>query len=264
MDDLAVARTAARAAASVISDRFLRIGDPHMKGRLDPVTEADREAERAIVAVIGEHRPEDGILAEEGADAPGSSGRRWVIDPLDGTVNFVHGVPLVAVSIALEDEAGALVGVVLDVFRDEEYTAVRGNGAAVNGSAISVSATSRMVRAMFSTGFAYDSYEHGSSYAAALAAVMAEAQAVRRLGSAALDLAWVARGRYEGHWEFGLKPWDLAAGALLVTEAGGTVTDSYGGRARPEDVVATNGILHEPLRRIVAAHRPAHYDPASE
>jgi myo-inositol-1(or 4)-monophosphatase len=258
VDDLTVARTAARAAANVIVEWFRRVGDHEMKGPVDPVTRADREAELAIVRLLETHRPGDAVLAEEGSRVDGTTGRRWVIDPLDGTVNFVHGIPQVAVSIALEDAEGGIAGVVLDVFRDEEFTATRRNGAALNGTPIRVSDIPELIRAVFSTGFAYDSHEHGASYAAAVAAVMAQAQGVRRLGSAALDLAWVACGRYEGHWEFGLQPWDLAAGALLVTEAGGTVTDSYGGAVRAEDVVATNGLLHEGLRSIVAANRPEH------
>jgi myo-inositol-1(or 4)-monophosphatase len=257
--DLAVAQAAARAARPVILDWSARLGDPEMKGRVDPVTEADRRAEEAIVAVIREHRPHDGILAEEGSRADARSARRWVIDPLDGTVNFLHGIPQVAVSIALEDGDGGLAGVVLDVFRGEEFTAARAAGAALNGAPIHVSATAEMIRGVFSTGFAYDRQERGGSYTAVVAAVLAEAQGVRRLGSAALDLAWVACGRYDGHWEFGLRPWDLAAGLLLVTEAGGTVSDSYGSPARPEDVVASNGRLHEDLRRVVARHRPGHF-----
>jgi myo-inositol-1(or 4)-monophosphatase len=116
-----------------------------------------------------------------------------------------------------------------------------------------------MQEALFSTGFAYDRQHRGRAYTEMVAAVLAEAQGVRRLGSAALDLAWVACGRYDGHWEFGLHPWDLAAGALLVSEAGGRLTDSYGGAARPEDVVATNALLHDDLCRIVAEHRPGHF-----
>jgi len=260
MNDLAVALTAARAGAAVVEHWFRRAGDPEMKGIVDPVTRADREAEAAITAVLREHRPGDGIVAEEGTAAEARSGRRWVVDPLDGTVNFVHGVPQCAVSVALEDDDGGLVGVVLDVFRKEEFAAERGGGAHLDRSPITVSNRSRMIEALFSTGFPYDRHEQAQAYTDIVAAVVAECQGVRRTGAAALDFAWVACGRYDGHWEFGLKPWDVAAGALLVAEAGGTVTDTYGGHGRPEDVVATNGRLHEPLRRIVAAHRPAHWE----
>jgi len=258
VNDLDIARTAARAGGEVIARWFRRVDHADMKGRVDPVTEADRAAEEAIIAVLGRHRPDDGILAEEGGAAEAHSGRRWVIDPLDGTVNFVHGIPQVACSVGLEDGEGRLAGVVLDVFRDEEFAAARGSGATLNGSPIRVSQRAAFHEAVFSTGFAYDRQRHGAAYAAAMVAVMAEARGIRRLGAAALDLAWVACGRYDGHWEFGLKPWDLAAGALLVEEAGGIVTDSLGGPGRPEDVVAAGPGVHHRLLSLVAAHRPPH------
>ncbi len=259
MDDLELTTAAARSGAAVLLRWFRRIGDPDLKGAVDPVTEADRESEAVIVDLIRTHRPDDGILAEEGSAAETRSGRRWVIDPLDGTVNFVHGIPHSAVSIALEDGDGGLVGVVLDPFRSEEFVARRGRGATLNGDPIHVSSQAKMSGAVFGTGFAYDRQERGRAYTDLVAAVLAEAQGVRRLGTAAIDLAWVACGRYEGHWEFGLKPWDLAAGALIIAEAGGRLTDSYGGEARPEDVVATNAHVHADLLRIVAANRPAHF-----
>jgi len=258
MNDLDIARAAARAGADVLRRWFLQVGEPDMKGEVDPVTQADREAEAVIVDLITRHRPQDGIIAEEGSEAAAGSGRRWVIDPLDGTVNFVHGVPQCAVSIALEDDRGGLIGVVADPFRSEEFWAERGGGAFLDGHPVRVSPRTAMQEALFSTGFAYDRQQHGRAYTDLVAAVLAAAQGVRRTGSAALDLAWVACGRYEGHWEFGLHPWDLAAGAVLIHEAGGRLTDSYGDEVRPLDVVATNGPLHEPLRHIVAAHRPSH------
>lgn len=260
MNDLELARRAGRAGAEVLTRWFRRTGDPDLKGAVDPVTEADREAESVIVRLIGTHRPDDGILAEEGSEAEAASGRRWVIDPLDGTVNFVHGVPQCAVSIALEDPQGGLVGVVVDPFRSEEFRAERGRGAFLNDAPIRVSERRRLSQALLSTGFAYDRQRHGRAYTDVVAAVLAEAQGVRRSGSAVLDLAWVACGRHDGHWEFGLHPWDVAAGAILVREAGGLLTDSRGEDVRPQDVVASNGHLHEDLRRIVAAHRPPHLE----
>ena len=260
MDDLQLATTAARAGAAVLTRWFGRTADPDLKGAIDPVTEADRESEAAIVDLIRMHRPADSILAEEGSAAIGPSGRRWVIDPLDGTVNFVHGIPHSAVSIAVEDGDGGLAGLVIDPFRSEEFAASRGGGATLNGQPIHVSDQDQFSDSLFATGFAYDSQERGQTYTDAVAAVLGKAQGVRRFGAAALDLAWVACGRYEGHWEFGLSAWDLAGGALLIREAGGKVTDSYGGPVRPEDVVATNGRLHEELLSIVAAHRPRHFE----
>lgn len=156
----------------------------------------------------------------------------------------------------MQDRDGALAAATVDPFRGEEFTAARGGGAHLNGEPISVSEQGDLRRALVVTGFPYDRAERGRLYTDAIAAVLAEVQGVRRLGSATLDLAWVACGRFDGYWEFCLAPWDLAAGALLVTEAGGTVTDSHGDPARPEDVVATNGLIHQRLREIVAGHRP--------
>jgi myo-inositol-1(or 4)-monophosphatase len=223
MDDLALARTAAAMAAGIIGAWRGQIDGADYKGEVNPVTVADREAEAAIIALIAEHRPDDGILAEEGGAAASASGRRWVIDPLDGTVNFLHGIPQVAVSIALEGPDGTLVGVVRDVFRGEEFVAVRGEGANRDGSPITVSSCTELRRALVSTGFAYDRQSRAAEYTRPVTAVLEVTQGIRRNGSAALDLAWVACGRLDGHWEFNLSPWDVAAGFLLVREAGGMV-----------------------------------------
>jgi myo-inositol-1(or 4)-monophosphatase len=254
MTDLELAVTAAAAAA----DEIRRLsGDraADYKGATNPVTEADRCAEAAIVALLTEYRPADGILTEEGSDAESSSGRRWVIDPLDGTVNYLHGIPQVAVSIALETEdgpTGAAVGVIHDVFREEVFTAVRGEGSRLNGEPISVSPTEALDRALVVTGFPYDRHTHARQYTDVVAAVLERVEGVRRLGSAALDLAWIACGRFDGYWEFKLQPWDVAAGIVLVTEAGGTVSSSDGGLASHHDIVASNGLIHEALRSVVA------------
>jgi len=251
MDDLEVARAAAAAASEIIRARLA--GPAEYKGPVDPVTAADREAEAAITRVIGSHRPKDGLLAEEGTGIRSETGRRWVVDPLDGTVNFLHGVPQVAVSIALEVEGEPVVGVIRDPYRDEEFTVSQGGGARLNGQPITVSATHTLAEALVSTGFAYDRQQRAVEYTRVVAAVLEVAQGVRRLGSAALDLSWVACGRYDGHWEVRLSPWDVAAGILLVREAGGTVTASDGGPASHQDLVATNGLIHEDLRQVVRA-----------
>jgi len=262
VDDLAIALEAARAGSEVVRRWFGHAPEPDFKGAVDPVTAADREAEEAVLAVLRRHRPGDAVLSEEAGAAPGAAaGRRWVVDPLDGTVNFLHGVPHCAVSVALEDEAGPGAAVVIDVLRAEEFTASRGRGARCNGRPIAVSNQGDLRRALFSTGFPYDRHRHARAYTDAVAAVLTAAQGVRRSGSACLDLAWVACGRYEGHWEFNLQPWDVAAGILLVTEAGGRVTDAAGGPPRPAEIVAANALLHEGLRALVADHRPAHLAP---
>jgi myo-inositol-1(or 4)-monophosphatase len=223
MDDLTLARTAAAEAAAIIASWRGRIEGADFKGNVDPVTIADREAEAAITSLIATHRPGDGMLAEEGGASGAPSARRWVVDPLDGTVNFLHGVPQVAVSIALEIDGTVALGVIRDVFRDEEFFAVRDAGATRNGMPIAVSECRELRRALVSTGFAYDRQARAAEYMRPVTAVLEVVQGVRRNGSAAIDLAWVACGRFEAHWEFNLSPWDVAAGFLLVTEAGGEV-----------------------------------------
>jgi myo-inositol-1(or 4)-monophosphatase len=260
VDDLTVARAAARAGAEIVAAGFRRAVATEFKGAVDPVTEIDRASEDAVVAAIRAHRPEDGILAEEGSEAAARSGRRWLVDPLDGTVNFVHGIPQVSVSVGLVDDRGGLAAAVIDPLRDEEFTATRGGGAFLNGEPLAVSARSPLADALLVTGFPYDRVEHGSAYVHAVGALLQSARGIRRLGSAALDLAWVAAGRFDGYWEFSLAPWDLAAGALLVAEAGGMLTDSRGGPATHMDLVVSNGLIHEELRRIVAANRPPHLE----
>lgn len=257
MDDLSLARTAAAAAADIIRAWRGRIEGADYKGDVDPVTIADREAEAAIVALISRHRPDDGILAEEGGAAASTSGRRWVIDPLDGTVNFLHGIPQVAVSIGLEDPDGTLVGVVRDVFREEEFTARRGGGATRNGAPIHVSSCSEMRRALVSTGFAYDRHSRAAEYTRPVTAVLEVAQGIRRNGSAALDLAWVACGRLDGHWEFNLSPWDVSAGFLLVTEAGGVVL-GFDGPPDHRGFTAATPAIAPTLHSVVASARLTH------
>jgi len=260
MDDLAVAVAAARAAAEVVSAGFGKRIDVALKGRSNPVTEVDRAAEAAIVDVLSEHRPDDGILGEEGTDISEGAARRWLVDPLDGTVNFVHGLPIVSVSVAVYDGAGGLAAAVIDVTRREEFTATRGGGSRCNGDPIAVSATSDFGEAVVGTGFAYDRNEHPEAYLRVVGRVLAEANDIRRLGSAALDLCWVGAGRYDGYWEYGLSSWDLAAGALIASEAGATVTTLSGDPLDPFDrhVVATNGLIHGRLRAIAAEGKPEH------
>ncbi|MCJ7726302.1 MAG: inositol monophosphatase [Acidimicrobiia bacterium] len=263
MHDIDIAIRAARAGAAVVAAGFRLVTLAEMKGVVDPVTATDLASEAAVTAVITAARPDDGILAEEGgATTEGTSGRRWVIDPLDGTVNFIHGIPQVSVSVALEDADGVLVGVIIDPIRDEEFTAVRGEGAFLNGSPLQVSTRDQIGDSIIVTGFPYDRREYGASYAKTVGAVLEIVRGIRRLGSAALDLAWVAAGRYDGYWDYSLSPWDMKAGILLVAEAGGMLSNSAGGPIDHTDLVVTNGRIHEALRRVVAANRPGHLPPA--
>ncbi|MBK8231165.1 MAG: inositol monophosphatase [Candidatus Eisenbacteria bacterium] len=221
------------------------------KGWRNLVTELDLEVERLVTGRIGARYPDHGILAEEGARKEGAGGLRWVIDPLDGTTNYVHRHPMYCVSIALEDEAGPLVGVVFAPYLDELFTATRGGGAWRNRSArMEVSESDELSRSLLASGFAYSvdgMHDVNLENWARLARI---SRGLRRCGSAALDLAYVADGRYDGFWELNLNAWDVAAGALLVTEAGGQVTDCRGGIAWREgrSILATNGKIHPALQ----------------
>ena len=262
--DVWVAVRAARAGAAVVRQGFGEELATEMKGVVDPVTQVDHEAEDAIKRVIAAHFPNDSILAEEGGGADWRGRRVWIVDPLDGTVNFVNRIPQVAVSVALWHERKPLVGVVIDVARDEEFVAGLGEGATSNGRPIRVSETAELRDALVATGFPYDRQQHAGAYLAVLEQVMSRSRGMRRMGAAALDMAWVACGRFDGYWEHGgaagVKPWDAAAGMLLVAEAGGTATDSTGAdnELQPSAFVVTNGKIHEELRQIVDDTLPTH------
>jgi myo-inositol-1(or 4)-monophosphatase len=233
-----------------------RFGGPaHGVGRkssaTDMVSDADRAAEHAIAELIHRERPDDGLLGEEGAAVPGSSGRRWVVDPLDGTTNYLYGFPVWAVSVAVEDARGALAGVVLDPARDELFAAERGSGATLNGSPVRVREGTPLERSLVATGFGYDSGRRAEQ-ARVLQRVLPRVRDVRRAGAAAVDLAWVAAGRLDGYYERGLKPWDWAAGRLLVTEAGGAIAELDG---EPAGLAAAAPALLEELVELLAEAR---------
>lgn len=258
MNDLEIALSAARAAAAVVRPAFGSIQAVDYKDDDSPVTAVDRMAEQALLAVLATECPDDAIVAEESGVSGPQGGRRWFIDPLDGTVNFIAGIPQVAVSVALYDGPQPQVAVVLDVLTGEEFTAEQGKGALLNGVPMSVSQRGDFRKAVVATGFAYDHREHASEYATVLAEVLKHVQGIRRFGSAALDLAWVAAGRFDGFFELVLAPWDTAAGLLLITEAGGMTTDWQGADAAPgtKTLIATNGLIHDPLSEAVAAQLP--------
>jgi fructose-1,6-bisphosphatase/inositol monophosphatase family enzyme len=197
--------------------------------------------------LLGE-RPDDGLLAEEGAESEGASGRRWVVDPLDGTTNFLYGIPAWAVSIALEDGDGGAVGVVHDPVRGETFSAARGLGARLDGEPIEVGAADGLGSALIATGFSYDS-DQRRSQSELLVGVLPRVRDIRRAGAASLDMAWVATGRLDGYYERGLKPWDWAAGRLLVSEAGGTLRELPGD---PAGLVAGSHSLVDELYALVA------------
>jgi len=190
----------------------------------DMVSDADRDAETAIVDMLRAERPDDGLLGEEDASREGLSGRRWVIDPLDGTTNYLYRFPAWVVSVAVEDSEGGLAGAVFDPVRDELFAAARGEGLVVNGERTSVREPVATERALVATGFSYESARRADQ-AAVVSRVLPRVRDIRRAGAAAFDLALLAAGRLDGYYERGLKPWDWAAGRLLVTEAGGTVVE---------------------------------------
>lgn len=215
----------------------------------DPVSEADRASERLIAERLREARPDDALLGEEdAANRPGTSGLRWVVDPVDGTVNFLYGIPAWCVSICCCDDEGALAGVVHDPNRDETFAAVRGAGATLDGEAIAVNPVDDLAVALVATGFAYAPAVR-SVQGRWVADLLGRARDVRRVGAAALDLAWTAAGRFDGFYEFGLKPWDRAAGELLVAEAGGVTSwrEAEVAGERGGIVVAGGAAVHRAL-----------------
>lgn len=218
----------------------------------DMVTQFDTASERMIVDGLRARRPDDGIVGEEGTDDPGTSGIHWLIDPIDGTTNFFYGLPGYAVSIAACDEHGALAGAVYVPATDELFTGARGHGATLNGIPIGCSATTELRHALVATGFSYDS-QRRSAQAARLASVIGLVRDVRRLGAAAVDLCYVAAGRFDCYYEQWLNPWDLAAGLLIAHEAGCVSGDFAGGPVRPAEVLVTNPHLFQPLRALIAA-----------
>jgi myo-inositol-1(or 4)-monophosphatase len=225
-----------------------------VKGPGEFVSTADLKAERTLRAELTRARPAYGLLFEEGGATAGTDPRhRWIVDPLDGTTNFLHGIPHFCISIALERDGDIVAGVIYEPTRDEMYWAERGGGAYMNDRRLRVSARRQLGDALIGTGIPFRERGDHPVYLDTLAAVMAATSGVRRMGAAALDLAYVAAGRFDGFWEFGLAPWDIAAGLLIVREAGGYVSDIAGGQdmmARG-DVLAANDHLHLPLAVLI-------------
>jgi myo-inositol-1(or 4)-monophosphatase len=226
------------------------------KGTIDLVTEVDVAVERMVRALIAERHPTHAVLGEEMGGPSTPSAAVWMCDPIDGTTNFAHGLPIFCSSIALEMHGELEVGAIYDPMRDELFTATRGGGAFLNGTRLSVSHTSSLIDSLLVTGFPYTMQQRLEEMVALFARFLSESRAVRRLGSAALDLCYVAAGRLVGLWERGLSAWDIAAGVLLVREAGGRVTDLSGGPfdVREGRILASNGALHAEMVRLIAGH----------
>jgi myo-inositol-1(or 4)-monophosphatase len=253
---------AAREAGKLLMEKFERGIPVEFKGEFDLVTEADRQSEALIVKLIRDQYPDHEILAEEGAYERHSSEFRWIIDPLDGTTNFAHGFPWFAVSIALEVQGILTLGVVHNPYVGELYFAERGVGAFLNERRLQVSSIDTLERALMATGFAYDHKRCKANNYDYFTRFQMAAQACRRPGVASLDLASVAAGRFDGFWEMKLKPWDFAAGILLVEEAGGLVTD-FDGRVMTLDAqecMASNQLIHDAMQQILQQGCRPHED----
>jgi len=252
-DFQAVAEAAVREAGGFLRRNLDRRPEASYKGAVDLVTECDLAAQEILAGRLMGAFPDHGILAEEGLARPGRSGYRWVVDPLDGTTNYAHTFPVFSVSAALEERGRAVLGLVYDPMRDEMFSAREGLGAFLNGCRIRVSEISDLGKSLLATGFPYDVRTSSVNNIDHWGRFLVRAQAVRRCGSAAMDLCYVACGRFDGFWELKLKPWDVAAGVLIVREAGGLVTGLDGGEHRLEtaDTLATNGLIHRAMLEVL-------------
>ncbi len=254
-DYLKFMQAIAREAGTILKRELPNKRQIDFKGEINLVTEVDRMSEDLLVARIRHAFPQHGILSEESAELRCSSDYRWIIDPLDGTTNYAHGYPVFCVSIALEVKTEVFYGAIYNPIMDEMFTVEKGKGAYLNGRKLLVSDTAELSRSLLATGFPYDireSQENNINYFNAMAV---KAQALRRAGSAALDLAYLAAGRFDGFWELKLKPWDTAAGALMIKEAGGEVSDLGGNShdlASPH-ILASNGKIHRQMMEILAS-----------
>ncbi len=245
-NELDIAAAAARAAGKIVKHLFGRVGYEIKKSDTDLLTRADLHSEKTIVEIIGTRFPQDNILAEEGGNKEQTSNRTWLVDPVDGTTNFVHGFPFFGVSIGLEVDGEMVVGVVHNPVMNEFFQASKGNGAFLNQSPIHVSGTRKLHRSLLATGFPYDIKEKTESVMALFKKMIVKAQGVRRPGAASIDMCYVASGRFDGFWEQDLNPWDTAAGLIILKEAGGKVTTFDGGNYTPYEktVIAANPDIH--------------------
>ena len=249
--ELEGAISAAREAGEVLREGFGRQHSVRYKGEVDLVTEVDEQAERVIKEILLGAFPSYEMLAEESGRSSGQEDARWIVDPLDGTTNYAHGLPIFAVSIALERAGEVVVGVVHDPIREETYLAERGGGATLNGEPIRVSDNDELIQALIATGFPYDRAEMPEALEL-FGRFAAITRGMRRLGSTALDLCYVAAGRLDGYYERGIWAWDIAAGGLILEEAGGKVTDYRGAGLNLEgrQIVASNGYLHSAMMEL--------------
>ncbi len=251
-ENMNFAKNLARQAGRLLAEKLAGKNQIYYKGAIDLVTEADKMSEELILAEISRRYPDHGILSEESVQKNEQAPLRWIIDPLDGTTNYAHGFPFFCVSIALEKEGFVELGVIYDPTRNDLFFAERGGGAYLNGRQLQVSSVNDLSHSLLATGFPYDirvSQENNLNYFNLMAK---KAQAIRRAGAAALDLAYLAAGRFDGFWELKLKPWDTAAGCLLVAEAGGIISDMDGEAWNlfSPGLVASNSLIHRQMMEV--------------
>jgi myo-inositol-1(or 4)-monophosphatase len=253
-DFIQAAEEACRIAGALQLEGLKREKQIEFKGSINLVTDVDKACEKAIVEVLQGRFPEHDILAEEGSGRRKDSEYKWIIDPLDGTTNYAHGYRLFCVSIALEHKGEIVAGAVYEPNRDEMFLAEKGGGAALNGEKISVSAVGDLNHAMLATGFAYNVRETSNNNLDHFEKFLMKSQAIRRDGVAAIDLCYVAAGRYDGFWELNLFPWDVAAGYLMIQEAGGKVSDfrGKGFEVYSKEILASNGKLHHAMTALLS------------
>jgi myo-inositol-1(or 4)-monophosphatase len=253
-----IAIEAVKAASEILLDNFGKIvsEDIKEKNRNDFLTFVDTQAEKTIIKILLDNFPDHSILAEESGWQKQNSEFQWIIDPLDGTKNYISGVPNFSISIACRKNEDIILGVILDPVRDEEFTAVRNEGAYLNGSKLQVSQQMSMEKCLIGTGFPFKLKEFLPKYMKTFEDIFSRTSGIRRLGSAAIDLAYVAAGRFDGFWELGLSPWDMPAGSLMIEEAGGKTSDFWGEDFYLDSgyIVATNGHIHQKLIEITGSH----------
>ncbi|MBW1707794.1 MAG: inositol monophosphatase [Deltaproteobacteria bacterium] len=255
--ELRVAGQAARAAGNVFNRTFGRVHKIMKKGDIDLVTEADLEAEKTILEIIRRNFPRDNVLTEETGLHGDISDRIWIVDPLDGTTNFAHGFPFFAVSIALEIKKEIMLGIVYNPYMEEYFQAAKGTGAYLNNKPIKVSKIQTLDESLLGTGFPYDIHEKPETVMDLFTKMLVRAQGVRRPGSAAIDMCYVAAGRFDGFWESDLKPWDTAAGTIIVKEAGGKLSTYEGNPYDPykKSIVAANPFIHDAMMQVLMDNR---------
>ena len=245
----------ARKAGLLLKEKFSQTHIIDYKGDINIVTEADKMSEVLIMEAISRQFPDHGILSEESPAVTGAGKIRWIVDPLDGTTNYAHGYPVFCVSIALEIEDKIVLGVIYDPMRDDMFVAARGEGAFLNEKKIAVSSVKDLSRSLLATGFPYDIRESKENNLDYFNVMAVKVQAIRRAGAAALDLAYLAAGRFDGFWELKLKPWDTAAASLMVEEAGGVISDITGDKWHLQSpaILASNGLIHEQMIAVFRA-----------